>query len=188
MTGISKTLLGLSVLVLAGCTSTPRIYSNDNPSVSLGDYATFGFINPLGTDRNANERSLLSTHLVRATRTELENRGYRYTETDPDMLVNFNVHAQEKIQATSTPSMGMGMGYYGYRGSMYSTWGGYDTNVSQYTEGTLNVDLIDPARKELVWEGVAVGRLSEDARENMASRVPQVVAAIFQRYPAVDPG
>lgn len=39
------------------------------------------------------------------------------------------------------------MGYHGYRGDMYSAWGGYDTTVSEYTEGTLNVDVVDPARK-----------------------------------------
>ena len=83
--------------------------------------------------------------------------------------------------------MGPGFGYYGYRGGMYSAWGGYDTEVSEYTVGTLNVDLVDAARKELVWEGTAVGRLRESDREEMAERVQSVIADVFAKHPLASP-
>jgi hypothetical protein len=168
-------------LALAGCASGPRTYSNASPGVDLSSYSTFGFSPQLGTDRGYQGRSILSTHLIAAARREMEALGYQYVEADPDLEVNFYLHTQEKVQATSSPSMGMG--YYGYRGGMYSGWGGYDTTVNQYTEGTLNVDVVDRARKELVWEGVAVGRLSEKARENMGERVNKVMDEIFDKHP-----
>lgn len=175
-------LLGLSV-VLAACASGPRTYSNANPGVDLSSYSTFAFSPQLGTDRGYQGRSILSSNLIDATRRQMEALGYRYDESNPDLEVNFYLHTKEKVQSTTTPSMGMGMGYYGYRGGMYSAWGGYDTTVSQYTEGTLNVDVVDRTRKELVWEGVAVGRLSESARENMEERVNKVIAEIFAKHP-----
>ena len=50
-------------LVIASCSSGPRIITNSDPSADWSQYRTFGFFNPLGTDRN-NVRSLMSTQLI----------------------------------------------------------------------------------------------------------------------------
>jgi hypothetical protein len=116
----------------------------------------------------------------------MESRGYTYTESGPDLLVNFNGKLQEKTSVTQVPSMmGPGYGYYGYRGGYYGGWGGYgyDTYVSQYTEGTLNVDVVDASRKQLVWEGVAVGRVTRKHEENRDAALRAAVTEIFTRYP-----
>ena len=55
--------------------------------------------------------------------------------------------------------MGMGMGM------------GYETRVDQYTEGTLNIDVVDAATKKLVWEGAIAGRLSDQEVRNMEKTV-----------------
>ena len=55
------------------------------------------------------------------------------------------------------------------------------TDVKQYTEGTHNIDLIDAARKEMVWEGVAVGEDTD--REVSEEALNKVVAQIFAKYP-----
>lgn len=175
------TLLG--ALLLSGCSSAPRIYSNANPDADLASYETFGFSNDLGTDKGYQGHSILTTNLIEATRRQMEALGYTYTDRTPDLEVNFYLHTEENVPSSSTPSMSVGMGYYGYRGDMYSAWGGYDTTVSEYTEGTLNVDVVDPARKELVWEGVAVGRLTERARQNVGKAVNQVIGDVFENYP-----
>lgn len=169
--------------LLAACASAPRIYSTTNPEADFATYQTFAFTRELGTDRSDGQRTILSQRLMAAARREMEALGYRYSESDPDLLVNFYLHTKEKVSSTTTPSMSVGMGYYGYRGSMYGTWGGYDTTVTQYTEGTLNVDLVDPARRELVWEGVAVGRLTEKVRENLDTSVRTVMHDVFARHP-----
>jgi hypothetical protein len=99
--------------------------------------------------------------------------------------VNFYVHTQEKIKTTQTPTT---TAYYGYRGGRYGTWGGYggvayETRVTQYTEGTLNVDLVDNARDQLVWEAAMVGRVSDDTRENLETKVNEAIAELFLKYP-----
>lgn len=99
------------------------------------------------------------------------------------MRVNFHLNTREQISATSTPSMNVGMGYYGYRRGMYGTWGGYDITVPRYTEGTLNMDLVDPSRRELVGKGVAVGRLTDRVREDLAGSTQAVMADRFARHP-----
>ena len=81
------------------------------------------------------------------------------------------------------------MGYYGYRGGFYDPWGGYgyatETHVSQYTEGTFNIDLVDAKRKQLVWEAVGVGRITKDTMENLQERVNEGVPKFFESYPFV---
>ena len=79
-------------------------------------------------------------------------------------------------------------GYYHYRRGFYDPWMSYNfnttTHVSQYTEGTINIDLVDMKQKRLVWEGVGVGKVRPD-RSNAERRtaINNGVAALFDDYP-----
>ena len=165
----------LAAMFLAGCASGPSIYVNADPAANFSGYRTYNFMNPLGTDRPGYS-SVLSEYLRTAASRELEARGYRKGD-NPDLLVNFNVQTKEKVQTTSVPSGPAYGGYYGYRSGYYGTWGGYETQVTQYTEGTLTVDVVDAARKQLAWDGTAVGRVREVARvleiEHLLGRKPR---------------
>jgi hypothetical protein len=175
--------LAVVALLLASCASGPKLFVNEDPAADFTTYRTFAFAEPLGTDR-PEYSSMLSTYLRNAARRELESRGYRYSATSPDLLVNFYVKTTEKVTSTSVPTgPAYGAGYYGYRGMNYGVWSGYETEVRQYTEGTLNVDLVDPKLRRLVWEGVAVGRVRDSARENLQQAVDDVMALVFARYP-----
>ncbi|MCH8135259.1 MAG: DUF4136 domain-containing protein, partial [Proteobacteria bacterium] len=86
----------------------------------------------------------------------------------------------------------MGAGYYGYRGGYYwgyGGWGGYgyatETHVSQYTEGTFNIDIVDAKQKQLVWEAVGVGRVTEKKLANLEEVVMNGVPKFFSLYPYV---
>lgn len=172
-------LLAAAIALLAGCATGPRIFANEDPAAEFSRYRTFDFASPLGTDR-AEYSSLLTEYLRQATARELEARGYRRAE-NPDLLVNFYVNTKERIRSTST--MAPGYGYYGFRRGYYGVWGGYETTVTQYTEGTLTVDIVDRARNQLVWEGTAVGRTREEDRENLQAVVNEVVGQVFTRFP-----
>ena len=171
----------LPVVLLSGCATGPKVYTNEDPLANFVSYRTFAFEKPLGTDRPGGQTSIISSHLMRATQGEMERRGYRYDPKNPDLVVNFFLNTQEKIQARSTPTTGYGYGH--YRRGYYGTWGGYETTVTQYTEGTLNVDIVEVKRDQLVWEGVAVGRVSRDAMEKIEERAPIIIGEIYAEYP-----
>lgn len=175
----------LAVLVLAGCASGPSIYVNSDPSADFSTYRTYNFLTPLGTDRPGYS-SVLSEFLRLAASRELEARGYQKSD-NPDLLVNFNVQTKDKIKTTTMPSGPSYGGYYGYRAGYYGVWGGYDTQVTQYTEGTLTVDVIDAGRKQLAWDGTAVGRVREEARQNLQPAVDKVMTQIFEKFPSRAP-
>lgn len=175
-------LLMLAAIMLAGCSSGPKIYTNQDPDADFSRYQTYGF-KQLDTDKYRYS-SLLSQYMKAAARRELEARGYAESG-NPDLLVNFHVQTQEKIKTTQTPTTSMG-GYYGYRG--YGGWGGYtsyETRVTQYTEGTVNVDLIDSKRSQLVWEAALVGRVTDKTRKNLEATVNAVMTEVFQNYPYI---
>jgi Domain of unknown function (DUF4136) len=99
-------------------------------------------------------------------------------------MINFHVNTQEKLDVSSTPAHA---GYYGYRAGAYGWGAGTYTTVDEYTEGTLNIDVVDRAQSKLLWEGIAVGRIHERARQNMQPVVDEVVRQVFEKFPKQPP-
>ena len=180
----SSILIMSYALVVSACSSTPQVVSAHDQSVDFAQFRTYNFFSDAGPD-SANYKSLFTQYMIAAIEREMEKRGYQKSE-NPDLLVNFNANFQDKTKVTQSPSMG---GYYGYRGGYYGGWGGYgmatDTHVSQYTEGTFNIDLVDASKKQLIWEAVLVGKIKDDSFENLEQKVNEGVPRFFAKYPFV---
>jgi hypothetical protein len=178
-------LLTLASLTLTACSSSPKLFVNQDPNADFSTFSTYNYVANLGTDDREGYHSIFSQYLINATSQQLEARGYTKAD-NPDLLVNFNTSSKEKIRTTSSPSMSGG--YYGYRG--YGAYGGYDTTVTQYTEGTVNIDLIATTmgNNQLVWEGIAVGKITNDVLDHLEEATTAVVEDIFSKYPHVAPG
>ena len=80
------------------------------------------------------------------------------------------------------------------RDPVYDPWGGYggsvgyETRIDQYTEGTLNIDIIDVATNKLIWEGAVAGRLTDKAIRNLEQTIDDAVRAIMADFPVVAGG
>ena len=185
-TGKTFGLLVLAAL-FAGCASGPNIRSDYDKSVDFGNYKTYGFYDDAGPE-NTEYQGMFSKYVTAAIKVEMDKRGY-VESANPDLLVNFNANLQEKIKVTSSPSpsMTMGAGYYGYRGGYYSPWVGYgygtETNVSQYTEGTFNIDLVDAKANKLVWEAVGIGKVTAKKMNALEETVNAAVPEYFAGFP-----
>lgn len=172
----------IAALALAACSTAPQIKSDYSPNADFGKYRSFGFVAKPGTDRGGYE-SLTTQYLKSAVQREMTARGYDFRPESPDLLVNFNARLQERVDVSPAPPMPMG--YYGYRGGYYAPWPGYGfyNDVYTYTEGTLNVDVVDRVRNQLVWEGVAVGTVNNPDRYKTPAAIDSTVGLIFQKYP-----
>ena len=176
----------MSLALLAGCASSPKIHSLMDKDADFSRYKTYAFAQQLGT-AGGGYSSLVTKYLRTSITRELDKRGYQQS-SEPDLIVNFYVQRQEKVQVRTSPSSSAYRhGYYGYRAGVYSPWPHYasETRVTQYSEGTLNVDLVDARQRQLVWEGVAVGRVPKDVPEDLDVRIDKVVNQIFEKYPFV---
>lgn len=173
----------LSVFLIAfisACASPgPRVSSSLDPDTNFGSLKTFGFMPELGTDRPGGIRTSLSNMLMNAISKELEDRGMRQADS-PEVLVNFFVNVEQRLDVYRIPTT---RSYYGYRYGRYRTWGGYETQVFEYNQGTLSIDLVNPQRKMLVWEGVAQGRLRSEIIEVTQEKVDEVVKAVMAEFP-----
>lgn len=183
---LTTSLLALTLL-LSACASGPTIVANQDPGADFSAYKTYGFVDPLSTDRDGFQ-AVLSGFLIKATQDELNARGMRRAE-DPDLLIDFIASAQQKISASSQPYTGAAM--HAGRGG-YGTWAGYSmavstTSVTQTTEGTVAIDVIDRERRQLVWEAAATGRVKDETRENLQYVVPELVSELFAKYPLPRP-
>ena len=176
-------LAGIAI-VLASCASKPTIESDYDHTIDFSSYKTYGFFNPMGIE-NPNYSSIYGSIFREAISKEMESRGYTMSD-NPDLMINVSGKMKDKTKVTTTPAMHGG--YYGYRGGRYGAWGGYgygsSTHVSNYTEGTVNVDLVDIELKRMVWEGVAMGRVSEKkTNEETRASIQAGIQEMFAAYP-----
>lgn len=177
---LTCSLLGL--LAVAGCASGPTIRSNVDASVDFPSFRTFGFFEPLATDR-AGYQSLISQQLVTSTERELVARGLQRTDTNPDLLVNFSADLDQRLRVTQSPAM-HSRSFNSHRRGFYGTWPLYQqTEIRQYTKGTLGIDIVDAARRQLVWEGFALGRVTQRTTDNIGPVLDAAVVDIFRNFP-----
>jgi hypothetical protein len=183
--------IATAAVLLTACASSPNTFSNADPAVDFSQYKTFGYFSTLSTD-NAQYQSLVSNFLKVAVAQDLVARGLDHDEESPDLRVNFYINTKDKIKTRSVPTAG---GYYDYRDPFYDPWGGYggmgvsyQTRVDQYTEGTLNIDVVDSKTNKLVWEGSVVGRLTEKDVRNMEQTVDEAVAEVMVNFPILGGG
>src|SRR2546427_7143542 len=91
---------------------------------------------------------------------EFAGRGYVATDSNPDFCVAYYASTNQKLDVTYWDYG------YGWRPNWWSGWGrrwgrgwGGDWGIAsgpvatQYTEGTVIVDVIDPKTKNLLWRG-----------------------------------
>jgi hypothetical protein len=169
--------------LVAGCATNraPNTRIDYDKSVDFSVYRTFGFPKETGADRGGYS-TLVTSYFKSAVSTAMEARGYKYAEENPDLLVNFFMNTRERTELRPGPDPSWG--YYGYRYGLYDAWPRYDYDRTvTYRVGTINVDIVDAEKKQLIWEGVAEGRVSDEAMANPKVTVNAVVTELMRQYP-----
>lgn len=165
----------LVLLVLSACSSGPSIRVSEHGKIDPSRHQTYGFHEAvLAQAQGDSVPALIKAAIDR----EMRSRGYRQAEV-PDLLVNFHLQTQEKDSVSTSPAS-----YFGWReGYHWAADPVRDQEIVTYTAGTLNVDIVDRARHELLWEAVAVGHIKKAALANPEPAIDAVIAQMFQRYP-----
>ena len=186
-TSLKLVLIAAATMALASCAVAPRVYSSQKPNVDFTSYATYGYVTELGTDEPGAPRSLVTQYLIAAVDREMQAAGYRYAPDGGELLVNFHVESRERVESRHGgpgPTSHLGTGYYVYRHGLYVAWRTYpDAEVERFTEGTLNIDIADSRQRELVWEGIAIGRVTEAVLRDVQGAIDDAVPRMFELFP-----
>lgn len=191
-----RTLLLLTLsLSLSSCATRFDVRTDLDPAVDFSTYKTFA-IPPRPKAESGDTPDVLDNALVRKRLEGLFTKHLSARGLLPaaqhdaaDLHVRYWVTTEAKTDIDTVPSaIGPGLyGGYGYPGP-HPYWGGrwgpmyQDVIVSNYTEGTLVLDLVDRARNELVWRAYIVGRLSRE-RETMYELADEALGRAFQALP-----
>lgn len=170
------TLLVLVASMLSACASAPQYLYNVDPAADVAKYRTYGFFDERRPEQAAYQ-SVAHRHLKAAISREMQARGYQPSD-QPELLVNIHLQRRSEGELTRTAA-----DYYQYRHGLYAWRDGVSTATQDYSDGTLNIDVIDFAAHRLVWEGIAVGSISQRMYENLEGTIDAVTAKLFERFP-----
>ena len=164
----------IALLFLTSCQSV-RVVTDYDKVAPFKTYKTFGF-HKEGVDR-AEISDLDKRRILGAIETALLEKGFTKSDT-PDLLVNFFTKEKQEINIYNNNYNSFGYGWGWARGPYLGT----HYNVSNSTQGTLYIDLIDTKRKELIWQGIGRGNLTSSVKHK-DERITAFVTSILCRYP-----
>ena len=172
--------------LLAGCASTLTAVTDHDSSFDFGTVQSIAFL-PL--DRQVTSPTDISDMQERRVRdafaTELGNRGYRVIEdtSAADLLLTWHLVTEERTDVRTYNTMSA---HYRSCWSCPRGWGGTQQQVSvrQFTQGTLIVDLLNPAEMQSVWRSIVEGRVRDNQDpEEAAARRTEAAQALFAEFP-----
>ena len=182
-----------AVVALAACASGVQVRTALSPDASLTGLRTFRVEQTpkpkIATAQSNSDPMLVNSISNRALRTDLqqgfEKLGYAVNDSAPDFCVAYYASTDQKLDITSWD--------YGYpfRPRRWRGWGFYqprfgaafDPMVTQYTQGTIIVDVFDPKTKDLLWRGQGVANVS-DNQQQYTQELQTTVSAILAKFPA----
>ncbi len=166
-------LLPLVLLFLVASCSSVRVSTDYDTTADFSTYKTFAFYKK-GIDK-VDISDLDKRRILKAVESELSAKGFTKSE-NPDILVNIFTKSRQKVDVYDNNM------YYGWRPWYYGP--NFGTHISQYTQGTLFIDLIDANKKELAWQGIGSGALNTTGNiSKKEERIKEFVAEIMAKYP-----
>ena len=176
---LTKLLVLFFGITMVSCSSI-RVAADYDKEADFNSYKTFAFFKT-GIDK-AEISDLDKRRILRAIESELLAKGFTKSE-NPDMLVSIFTKSQQRVDVYNNT---WGWGGYGPGWGGYGPGWGYgfynQPNVSVKSEGTLFIDLIDMEKKELIWQGMGTGYISQKTDKKEA-QIKEFVQKIMEKYP-----
>lgn len=115
--------------------------------------------------------------LLEEIRDHMFNKGFELSD-NPDLMLNVGVvvKLQETTRETD-PRFDMN-----YIGQRTYHWEREEVVINTYEEGAITIDFVDAESNRMIWQGTAVGILTDDA-EKMRKRASYAIDKIFERMP-----
>jgi hypothetical protein len=179
--------------LLAAC-STVQVDSEYDKSADFARLRTFRWADasPLAVGDPRVDDSVLQARVHLAVNRELEAKGLRRVDSGTaDVLVNYFVSIEEKMTGENVNdkygySPGDGWTHGARQGWAWGLGANSAPSVptTYYEEGSVIIDLVDPATKRLIWRGSASTVVDLDTDEEVRrQRLNDAIQRIFTQYP-----
>ena len=171
------------LLCLAACVACSgiRVSTDYDPEADFGSLSSYAWLEERSGVRGDREgiTSLLDRRVRAAVADELQSKGLASAARgDADLLVMYHLSAERKLDVDVINSN------YGAGPGRWNRVGSTQTVVREYQEGTLVIDLVDAATRELVWRGTGQTRLREYSDpERREKRLRDAVKQILEGSP-----
>jgi hypothetical protein len=157
---------------------TVRSYKEDD--VDFRKYATYFWASQVDnqTDQGVYfyDDLMLKADIRDAVHAELEGRGYRMDDSNPDLLVNFRVFDKA---GTIRGVEGYGSRYWGENEISFKN---SPVDEIKVDAGTLIISLLDKKEGRLVWQGFASGLIDSKELVKDEGKIREAVNLIFEDY------
>jgi hypothetical protein len=171
-------MLASVMLVYAACSGV-QVRTLAAPGADISSRPTFRLLPPPKLARNvqltSNDPMLVNSITYRrireAIRHALEKRGYQYSEDAAAMDVAYYATAQPKLDIRTWD--------YGYGWRRFPR---ERTEIYEYEQGTVIIDVVDPETHELLWRGEGRAAVSEDP-DKYAEQLEKAVNKIMEKFP-----
>jgi len=188
-----EAILVAVALAVAGCASSPVVFTDFDRAALFANYHTYRW----SDEQPGQAAPLMQQRIVEAIDAQLNAKGWsRVAAGDPDVIVSAKVaHRQEYRIDSYYPAWGWGgWGGWGWGGwgCCYGGWGpgwgyagGWDSSyVRAYVVGTLSVDMFDARTKRAIWSGTAESTVHSDP----AKQTADINFAVQKMFAAFPPG
>ncbi len=179
---VMRVLAAITVLAGLAC-STISVTSDYDRSVNFEGLQTYDWLpEPQQKQHSPQaENTLVKSRVRHAVERELDKKGYRKVSEAPDFYLAYHTAVQRKVEVQRVPvASRRGTGRRGGRGG----WGGAYTDVHEYDEGTLILDVVGAGKQELMWRGTARAVMNwKDDPETKTETINEAVGKILELFP-----
>jgi hypothetical protein len=188
-----KLVITVLLAVVASCATTykAKVNFDKNSKVDILKYKTFAWLDSnkimaLTKDINPVMKVRIDDTIEKA----FLDKGYQLINDaeKADFTISYTIGNRDKIKVSSYPAsyfrgFAWGRGYFGGRfGGLYGPDINTQTQVRQYTEGKLAIDVYDVKTHQPAWHGWAVKRIMSDEEEIPSAAIKNIVHDVVAQF------
>ncbi len=169
------------MFLLAASAFCQDIRYNYDKDADFSKFKTYKWVDIKGATQ---VNDILDKEIKQSVDSQLALKGLTKTEDNPDLLIGYQAAIGTEKQFTSfNTDGGYGPGY--YLGGWYGPTGGMTTGqTSTIYNGTLDLDMYEASKKDLVWRGTATKTIDRKAKpEKQQKNLNKSVAKLLKKYP-----
>ncbi|HMK49744.1 MAG TPA: DUF4136 domain-containing protein [Thermodesulfovibrionales bacterium] len=178
----------LFVAIAGGCSTLDVNYDFDR-DVNFASIKTYDW---MSVPQKTRENELTLKHIKSSVNRQLQAKGLIMTSHNPDVLIALHGGKERKVDVQEWGYAYRDRDYYHagpFSGRRFAPLDAYGrdnieyrrgTDTYEYEIGTIIIDFVDSAKKELIWRGVASGVVNPDAS---AEEIDRTIAKILENYP-----